>query len=194
MKIKIIGRHWAVVKNFMKRNSVAKRLDYVDIARLYGIFLVYYGHVVERFMYLKVDAAVLQYKFIYSFHMVLFFFLSGMVISEKTLNLSFGNFIKKKLKTRLVPYLFFNFILLILSLFIQRDFPPFPLETAQDYFRTIGFTLIGVSIFNIPTWFIMALFSVELIHYVLNRFYKNSYAKKLIFIIMPIPGCFNYIF
>ena len=141
----------------MKRTSVAKRLDYVDIARLYGIFLVYYGHIVERFMYLKVDAAVLQYKFIYSFHMVLFFFLSGMVISEKTLNLSFGNFIKKKLKTRLVPYLFFNFILLVLSLFIQRDFPPFPLETAQDYLRTIGFTLIGVSIFNIPTWFIMVM-------------------------------------
>lgn len=167
----------------MKRTSVAKRLDYIDIARLYGIFLVYYGHIVERFMYLKVDAAVFQFKFIYSFHMVLFFFLSGMVISEKTLNLSLGNFIKKKLKTRLVPYLFFNFILLILSLFIQRDFPPFPLETAQDYFRTIGFTLIGVSIFNIPTWFIMALFSVELIHYILNRFYKNSYARKLIFII-----------
>ena len=52
----------------------AKRFDYVDIARFYGIFLVYYGHVVERFMYLKIEAATLQYKYIYSFHMVLFFF------------------------------------------------------------------------------------------------------------------------
>src|SRR6056300_1439805 len=139
-----------------KVSAKTKRFDYVDIARFYGIFLVYYGHVVERFMYLKIEAAALQYKYIYSFHMVLFFFLSGMVISEKTLKLSFAGFLKKKFKTRVIPYLFFNFILLVLSLFLQRDFPPFPLETVQDYLRTIGFTLIGVSIFNIPTWFIMA--------------------------------------
>ena len=47
----------------------AKRFDYVDIARFYGIFLVYYGHVVERFMYFKIEAAALQYKYIYSFHL-----------------------------------------------------------------------------------------------------------------------------
>jgi hypothetical protein len=64
-----------------------------------------------------------------------------MVISEKTLKLSFVDFIKKKFKTRVIPYLFFNFILLVLSLFLQRDFPPFPLETVQDYFRTIGLLL-----------------------------------------------------
>ncbi len=167
----------------MKNKISAKRFDVVDIARLYGIFLVYYGHVIERFMYLKVSEAALQYKFIYSFHMVLFFFLSGMVISKKTLNLPFLAFIKKKFSTRVVPYLFFNFILLILSLFITRDFPPFPLETPQDYFRTVGFTLIGISIFNIPTWFILALLSVELIHYFLNRFYKNSSQNKLFFIL-----------
>ena len=81
----------------MREIKNISRLSFIDIARFYGIFLVYYGHIVERFMYLKVYAAVLQYKFIYSFHMVLFFFLSGMVISEKNLNLSFGSFIKKKL-------------------------------------------------------------------------------------------------
>ena len=167
-----------------KFSAKTKRFDYIDIARFYGIFLVYYGHVVERFMYLKIEAAALQYKYIYSFHMVLFFFLSGMVISEKTLKLSFVDFIKKKFKTRVIPYLFFNFILLVLSLFLQRDFPPFPLETVQDYFRTIGFTLIGVSIFNIPTWFIMALFAVELIHYFLNRFYKDGFRNKFFFIIL----------
>jgi hypothetical protein len=57
----------------------AKRFDYVDIARFYGIFLVYYGHVVERFMYLKIEAAALQYKYIYSFHsgFILFFIRNG---------------------------------------------------------------------------------------------------------------------
>jgi acyltransferase len=100
----------------------AKRFDYVDIARFYGIFLVYYGHVVERFMYLKIEAAALQYKYIYSFHMVLFFFLSGMVISEKTLKLSFVDFIKKKFKTRVIPYLFFNFILLVYLYFCKEIF------------------------------------------------------------------------
>ena len=45
--------------------SVTNRIPMIDIARLYGISLVYYGHIVERMMYLGNAAAASQYKFIY---------------------------------------------------------------------------------------------------------------------------------
>lgn len=40
----------------------------IDIARLYGIMLLYYGHFIEILMYLQNATAARHYKFIYSFH------------------------------------------------------------------------------------------------------------------------------
>ena len=48
------------------------RILVIDIARFYAIALVFYGHFIEELMLLKNPAAISQYKFIYSFHMVLF--------------------------------------------------------------------------------------------------------------------------
>ena len=56
-----------------------RRLDAVDVARALGLVLVYYGHFIEQVMYLKNPAAAVHYKWIYSFHMILFFVLSGWV-------------------------------------------------------------------------------------------------------------------
>ncbi len=48
------------------------RIWVIDVARFYAIALVFYGHFIERFMLLKNPAGFAQYKFIYSFHMVVF--------------------------------------------------------------------------------------------------------------------------
>jgi acyltransferase len=59
------------------------RIWVIDIARFYAIALVYYGHFIEELMLLKNPAAASQYKFIYSFHMVLFIVLAGYVARER---------------------------------------------------------------------------------------------------------------
>ena len=72
------------------------RIDYIDTARFLGIFLVYHGHVVERMMYLGNVAAAHQYKFIYSFHMPLFFVLSGFIAKDWAKEEPVGRFIRSQ--------------------------------------------------------------------------------------------------
>ena len=71
-----------------------KRVEWIDIAKGYGILFVIIGH-----LYLQDSFLTTQ---IYTFHMPLFFFLSGYVFSAKKYN--FNEFIKRKAKTILVPY------------------------------------------------------------------------------------------
>ena len=57
-------------------NGPRVRITMLDVARFYGMVLVYYGHIIERFMYLGNPTATLHYNAIYSFHMVFFLLLS----------------------------------------------------------------------------------------------------------------------
>lgn len=150
------------------------RLAAVDIARFLGIILVYYGHVVERLMYLGNPAALHQYKLIYAFHMPLFFVLAGFIAKDWGAIMAPGAFARSRLMSRVVPLLAFNALLAGLSLVLPRDFPPFPLATAGDYGRAAIGTLVNLPVFDVPTWFLMCLVSVEAIHYVAFRYLRGS--------------------
>ncbi len=150
------------------------RIGYVDTARFLGIFLVYHGHVVERMMYLGNVAAAHQYKFIYSFHMPLFFVLSGLIAKDWAREEPVGRFVRSRFTSRVIPLLVFNLLLALISLAHKPDFPPFPLETAADYWNATVMTLTQLTIFNIPTWFLMCLVSVEIIHFIAFRFLRDA--------------------
>ena len=153
------------------------RLAYADVARLIGIFLVYHGHVVERMMYLGNAAAAHQYKFIYSFHMPLFFVLSGLIAKDWAAEQSIRQFAKARLMSRILPLIFFNVALALLSLIHNPDFPPIPLDTAADYANAALMTALQLPVFDVPTWFLMCLVVVEVIHYLAFRFLRGSDAR-----------------
>ncbi|MCB2100414.1 MAG: acyltransferase family protein [Rhodobacterales bacterium] len=159
---------------FSPPNTSSPRIPMLDVARFYGIVLVYYGHVVERMMYLGAPGAALQYKFIYSFHMPLFFVLSGFIAAEGWRALGPGAFAKSRLASRVLPYLVFNLLLILISLVHRPDFPPFPLDSLKAYEIAGISTLIDLPFFNVPTWFLMCLISVEVAHYLLFRFLYRS--------------------
>ncbi len=156
-----------------------QRIPMVDVARFYGIVLVYFGHVVERMMYLGSPAAAHQYKFIYSLHMLLFFVLAGFIAKASVQDLNIKDFAKSRLASRLVPFFFFNLLLALLSLGVPRDFPPFPLASAGDYWAATVSTLTTLPIFDIPTWFLMCLITVEVLHFGGVRFLRRSDARIL---------------
>ena len=60
-------------------HTVAPRYDLLDITRGFGILLVIYGHFLQSFFQPDAPLIADQYRFLYSFHMPLFFILSGMV-------------------------------------------------------------------------------------------------------------------
>ena len=86
------------------------RIWVIDVARFYAMALVFYGHFIERFMLLKNPAGFAQYKFIYSFHMVVFFVLAGYVAKESDTEFRFGKYLKHRFVSRLLPFIFFTAI------------------------------------------------------------------------------------
>lgn len=160
------------------QTSTRKRIPMLDVARFFGIMLVYYGHIIERFMYLKNPVATAHYKFIYSFHMPFFFLLAGFTLApEKTL-LPVGKFLKKTFVSRLIPYFLFTILLALLSLFFAGHFVVVDLSTPMGYLEGAISTLLGFPVFNIPLWFMACLVSVEILHFLVGRF-LNTNAKRI---------------
>ena len=81
-----------------------KRFEWIDILKGIGIILVVVGH--SNFSFAKATTAMFIQKYIYSFHMPLFFFVSGyLFVKDKYSN--FKRFLRVKTKTLMIPYFFF---------------------------------------------------------------------------------------
>jgi fucose 4-O-acetylase-like acetyltransferase len=78
----------------------AKRIEWIDIAKGIGIVLVVMGHM------------QIMGRFIYSFHMPMFFMLSGMCFHPEKYP-QFVPFLKRRINQLLIPLLLFNVIVLV---------------------------------------------------------------------------------
>jgi acyltransferase len=150
------------------------RIWVIDVARFYAMALVFYGHFIERFMLLKNPAGFAQYKFIYSFHMVVFFVLAGYVVKESDTEFRFGKYLKHRFVSRLLPFIFFTAIFMVLPVFFSGDFYGMKLPSVEGYIKGLVSTVFGIPSFCVPSWFILMLFSVELVHYGTFRFLKSD--------------------
>jgi polysaccharide biosynthesis protein PslL len=134
---------------------MSKRIEYIDIARGIGILLVVMGHndfaVVSPFLY----------KLIYSFHMPLFFFLSGYFLNT---TIGFWAFVKKRFNSLLKPFFFTIFMIYFMSI----SFGNIGFDTA---IRRIAKSFYGAGHYLdwVQLWFLPHLFAVSLYAYV---FYK----------------------
>jgi len=156
------------------------RIRVIDIARFYAIALVFYGHFIEEFMLLKNPAAAGQYKFIYSFHMVLFIVLAGYVAKEREIEWGLGKFLKHRFFTRLLPFIFFTLLMMIPPVFFDGKFFGMVLPSTGGYAKGLINTIFGLPSFCIPSWFLLLIIGVELVHYGAFRFLKNSNTRILI--------------
>lgn len=150
------------------------RQSAIDVARALGLLLVYYGHFVEQIMYLKNPAAAVHYKWIYSFHMILFFILSGWVKGARPSVPPIKKFVQSTLASRIVPYLFFSIMLAALSLVFTGWFPMLDLSGADGYFKAAVSTAMGFPLFNVPLWFVACLVSVECLHRLLQPYLESA--------------------
>ncbi|HNQ95070.1 MAG TPA: acyltransferase family protein, partial [Anaerolineales bacterium] len=125
-----------------------KRIEYIDIARGIGILLVVLAHNDFGFI------SQYGYQVIYSFHMPLFFLLSGYFIKT---NISFFEFFKKRFHSLLKPFLFTLFLIY----FLNVSFEKMAFETAL---RRIGKSLYGTGVYIdwVQLWFLPNLFVVSL--------------------------------
>lgn len=137
-----------------------KHLNWIDLAKGIGIILVLIGH--SKFLPITLK------NYIYSFHMPLFFILSGYVFSNKY---NFKDFLKKKVKTILFPYLFFFVIY-----FLFFSFKDLYLGVHHIFNNFIGlfFQLNG---YVYAIWFLICLFFTQIIFYFVIMLTKNNLLK-----------------
>ena len=164
----------------MDAGSQTDRIRVIDIARFYAIALVFYGHFIEELMLLKNPAAAGQYKFIYSFHMVLFIVLAGYVAKERDVEWGPGKFLTHRFFSRFLPFIFFTLLMMVPPVFFDGKFFGLVLPSTGGYAKGLVNTIFGLPSFCIPSWFLLLIIGVELVHYGAFRFLKDSNTKILI--------------
>lgn len=142
----------------------SNRLDAIDVAKGIGIILVVFAHI----NYTK-DLLVL----IYSFHMPLFFFISGMLF-KKDKYPSFPAFFKRRFKTLLIPYAIYAIASVAILYASEHAYAPLHLfdvsagEYAGYLWQIIVSNWSGTHI-NAPLWFIPCLLLVETMYFFVSK-------------------------
>ncbi len=144
----------------MKANVNNKYYLWVDILKGIGIFYVTFAHLFPC-MFLE--------KHIYSFHMFLFFFISGFLF--KNPNNEKAYYIKQ-FKTLLIPFLFWNIFSTILEMILNGNY--------ADCIERL-FLINGKICWNVPIWFLLILFMVEITYVFFKKHTKISDLQIFLF-------------
>lgn len=142
----------------MSMNSNSTRVEWVDKIKGIAILLVILGHISDT-------KGCLQ-NWIYSFHMPLFFCVSGCLyyINERqNMSISVFEYIKKKLARLIYPYFTYALVGIVYQLLRFRCD-----EIKDAIFKTI--TLQGYS----TLWFLPTLFFAELFFHICMRIHKKG--------------------
>lgn len=151
-----------------------KRIEYIDIFRSIGIILMVLGHII--------DYHCLFSKFFYAFHMPMFFFISGYLFNHKSKEkCSFTYYISKKIKTLLIPYLFFGLLgyIIYIARYGYSAEPVKHLFYINDKYLPISEAI----------WFLSALFFADIIFFLSERYIKNRFILFVTVFIVSVFGC-----
>lgn len=146
----------------------AGRIDALDVAKGIGMILVVFAHI-------NYTPAILIP--IYSVHMPLFFLLAGVVFRREKYP-AFRGFLISRLKSLLLPYLFFCLAPIAASLILER-ITGMTLLVKNGFLDALWETLIARSsatVVNPPLWFVPCLLAVEILYYFISKLKKPAVA------------------
>ena len=139
-----------------------RRIEWIDMAKGWGIVLLIYGHAAN-------DTFA---NWLYTFHIPLFFFLSGYVFNPDK---PFPVFIKSKAKGLLLPYLTLGIPLILLNIYWGYDI----ISLIQSF-------IIQKRMF--PLWFITTLFLQLLTAYFIINKVKNTKGQIIFVLCLTLIG------
>lgn len=143
------------------------RINWIDSLKLIGMFYIYLGHLGNN--------AGKLYLFVFSFHVPLFFFISGIVFKgSRTTKELFLN-VKKSFSSIIIPYVIFSLIG-VAFLAIKNQIP------AEEVSKMLRECFRGIRN-NVPLgslWFLPCLFIVIIYHSILEVIFKKKIAIFLI--------------
>lgn len=152
-----------------------KRLDRIDILRAIGIILMVAGHVFTFFG--KFD------RYIHTFHMPLFFVISGYLFKSKP-EIKLFTLIGQRAKRLLLPYVTFAIVNYVAWFFLERGTEEWyaPLVRLVTY-NTSGLPICGA------LWFLTALFWAEAFYFVFDRVIKKPPVRSAVVLVAAVIAC-----
>jgi len=142
------------LQSFVQPAGHAARFEWVDVVRGLGIFLMFYGHFLQRGIDPANTAATEQFRFIYSFHMPMFFIMSGFFFRPAA---SIGSRLGELALRRLIPVAFFGAMLF--PLWLKGELVHTGLW--RDLAAMAEAYLAGHPDLDWVTWFLVCLFVSE---------------------------------
>lgn len=139
----------------MSNATENKRIEYIDLLKGFAILWIVWWHTCH-------PAFIDPY-----YHVPLFFFISGIFFKPYP----FTVFIKKKIKSLLVPFIFFYLVSYIYRMGVHiwdnRTLAGFPWLNILDVFKCMpNGDYLWV---NVPLWFLLCLFNVTIIYYFIQK-------------------------
>jgi len=164
------------MKNMKKKSE---RIYWIDAAKAINIFFVFYAHISGTVRHQGSSIALSQFKFICSFNMPFFFFVAGFFFKRKYLST------KKELVTlfykRIIPVLLFS--LATIPFWMIRQYRH---DGVVQYWALVKVSLHylhGETNLNNTVWFLICLFTTEVLAIVLLPKITKNYQKALVAIL-----------
>ena len=136
-----------------------------DILKFVAIFLVCWGHSIQ---YLHCDESYWNntvWETIYSFHMPLFFFMSGIFTFSSIKKYNFKAFLIKRTKMLLLPYLVWHILDYLVQIFIFKAYDGIELKFGW-------------------LWFLLVLYICELLAYILISVYRKNHIFSFLMLVV----------
>ncbi len=162
------------------------RIAYFDIAKGIGILLVLLGHLQTDTIFSYSPYILKLCSWIFSFHMPLFFIISGMLIScKKEPEKDLSNLIRKKYRSIIIPYFWFSLIYIMIVIYSLLITKVVPLKTL---FIQLWY-VIGMYGMNV-LWFLPALFFGEMLFLFITQHFKGIkfHVSIIVLLIVAITG------
>lgn len=162
-------------------NLSKNRIDWIDTAKGIGILLVVFGHA------FTMENSLIKI-YIYSFHLPLFFFLSGLLFKYEKYK-SYFAFLSSKVKTLIVPYLFFCITSYIVGYIIKLKSGPFDpviVPTIKSIVFGDGSHLAQLN--NVALWFLPCLFITEHIFFFIIKASRQTRNITISLVVLPVVG------
>lgn len=158
------------------------RLKYIDIAKGISILLVILGHCLQ-------EGSIIR-QYIYTFHMPLFFIVSGMFYKKR----SFRENLRKDIKGLIIPYLITSSIIILAKTISKINNVRYLLENLKIWGMATLYgsgdikEFLGIYIEPIGTiWFLLSLFWVRTLFNLIMKIDKE-YVRILIIISISVVG------
>ncbi|AKB68185.1 acyltransferase family protein [Methanosarcina mazei] len=171
------------------------RLHWIDSLKGIGIMLVVLAH---HSLPIALDT------YIFSFHMPLFFFISGFLFDFGKYAESASNFVKGRFRSLIVPYFCFALITCLFYYMMDELFTPgvpsieffkHIILVENSILHGVSHILLGFGLavsYNSPLWFLTCLFVTELLFYGLTKKYYSE-PRKIVFW-LTVSGIIGYLY